>query len=55
MKKANDIYGISIKLIKKGASKLKLRTSFIFNQCLIHGVFPDKLKTTTVYPIRKGN
>ena len=35
MKKANDIYGISPKLIKIGASKPKLRIAFISNQCLI--------------------
>ena len=55
MKKANDIYGISTKLFKIGASKLKLHIALVFNQCLIHGVFPDKLKTATVYPIHKGN
>ena len=55
MKKANDIYGISTELIRIGASKLKLHIAFIFNQCLTHGVFPDKLKTATAYPIHKGN
>ena len=35
MKKANDIYGISPKLIKIGASKPKLRIAFISNQGLI--------------------
>ena len=55
MKKANDIYGISLKLTKTGASKLKLHMTFTFNQCLIHGIFPDKLKTAIVYPIQKGN
>ena len=54
MKKANDIYGISKKLIKIGASKLKLQIALIFNQCLIHGVFPDKLKTAIAYLIHKG-
>ena len=39
MKKANDIYGISLKLIKIGASKLKLHMTFTFDQCLIHGIF----------------
>ena len=55
MKKANDIYGISTKLIKIGASKLKLQIALNFNQCLIHGVFPDKLKTAIAYLIHKGN
>ena len=55
MKKANDIYGISTKLFKIGTSKLKLHIAFVFNQCLIHGVFPDKLKTATAYLIHKGN
>ena len=55
MKKATDIYGISTKLIKTGASKLKLQIAFIFNQCIIHGVFSDKLKKATAYPIHKGN
>ena len=50
-----DIYGISLKLTKTGASKLKLHMTFTFNQCLIHGIFPDKLKTAIVYPIQKGN
>ena len=39
------------KIFKIGASKLKSRTAFIFNQCLIHGVFPDKLKFAIVYSI----
>ena len=55
MKKVNDIYGISLTLIKIGNSKLKSHIAFIFNQCLIHGILPDKLKTTIVYPIHKGN
>ena len=55
MKKANDNYGISPKLIKIGASKLKLHVAFIFNQCLTHGIFPYKLKTAIVYPIHKRN
>ena len=55
MKKANDIYSISTKLIKIGASKLKLHIAFIFNQCIIHGVFSDKLKKAMAYPIHKGN
>ena len=55
MKKANDIYGISPKLFKIGASNLKSHIAFIFNQYLIHGVFPDKLRTAIVYPIHKGN
>ena len=42
MKKANDIDGISPKLIKIGTCKLKSHIEFIFNQCLIHWVFPDK-------------
>ena len=54
MKKANDIYSISTKLIKIGASKLKLHIAFIFNQCIIHGVFSDKLKKAMAYPIHKG-
>ena len=55
MKKANDIHGISPKHLKTGASNLKSHIAFIFNQCLIHRVFPDKLKTAIVYPIHKGN
>ena len=55
MKKAYDKYGISPKLIKIGASKLKLHVAFIFNQCLTHGTFPYKLKTAIVYPIHKRN
>ena len=45
----------SPKLLKIGASKLKLHIGFIFNQFLIHGVSPDKLKTATAYSIHKGN
>ena len=55
MKKATDIYGISTKLIKTGASRLKLHIAFTFNQCIIHGVFSDKLKKAIGYPIHKGN
>ena len=40
---------ISTKLIKIGASKLKLQIALIVNQCLIHGIFPDKLKTAIAY------
>ena len=43
MKKANDNCGISPRLIKIGASKLKSHTAFLFNQCLTHGIFADKL------------
>ena len=55
IKKANDIYGIFPNLIKIGASKLKSYIAFIVRQCLIHGMFPDKLKTAIVYPIHKRN
>ena len=54
MKKAN-ISMASPKLLKIGGSKLKLHIGFIFNQFLIHGVSPDKLKTATAYSIHKGN
>ena len=53
--KSNDIYGISPKLIKISASKLKSHIAFIFNQCLFHVVFPDKLKNFIVYAILKVN
>ena len=55
MKKLNDIYDISSKLIKIGATKWKSHIEFKFNQCATHEMFPDKLKTAIVYPFHKTN
>ena len=53
-KKANDIYGFSIKLVKIALPKIANVLTSIFNNSFLQGKFPDKLKYASVTPIHKG-
>ena len=54
IKKASDIYGISPKVIKVSAEKIKEPLALIFNMSFRGWVFPEKLIYGVVYPILKG-
>ena len=52
--KSNDIYGISVKLIKIVSPFVSKILTNIFNETFLQGIFPDKLKYARVTPIHKG-
>ena len=54
IKKASDIYGISPKVIKISAEKIKEPLALIFSMSFRGWVFPEKLICGVVYPILKG-
>lgn len=53
-KKATDIYGFSVKLIKIALPVIANILSYIFNNSFLQGIFPDKLKYASITPIHKG-
>ena len=52
--KSNDIYDISVKVIKIAAPHISDILSDIFNKSFLTGVFPQKLKYAFVLPLHKG-
>lgn len=53
--KANDIYGISTKIVKLGGTVISKVIALLFNESLNQGIFPNVLKLGKVIPIRKGD
>lgn len=54
LNKSSDIYGISPKIIKLASTIIANPLSIIFNKSFKQGKFPNKLKSTMVYPIHKS-
>ena len=54
-KKASDVYGIPIKIVKDSSSFISNILADIYNSSILSGVFPNKLKLTYVIPAHKGN
>ena len=52
-KKSSDIYGLSPKMLTLAASHITNTITTIFNKSLEEGIFPEKLKSTIVFPIHK--
>ena len=53
IKKANDIYGIPLKLVKLSSDFIKGPLTLIINDSFKEGIFPTKLKVGVVHPIHK--
>ena len=51
---ASEIYGILLKLVKLSSEHIKKRLSQMFATSFREGIVPDKLKSTVIYPIHKG-
>uniref|UniRef100_A0A1B6HJN6 Reverse transcriptase domain-containing protein n=1 Tax=Homalodisca liturata TaxID=320908 RepID=A0A1B6HJN6_9HEMI len=51
--KTSDFYGISNYIVKNTIKHISSPLAFIFNQCLLHGYFPDLLKISKVLPVYK--
>ena len=54
-KKSSDIYGLSPKLLIFAAPFITQILAKIFNKSFEEGTFPDKLKSTIVFPIHKAD
>ena len=54
-KKASDVYGIPIKIVKDSSPFISNILADIYNSSILSGVFPNKLKLTYVIPAHKGN
>ena len=55
-KRSSGIDGLTPELLKQGATVLALPITWIINQSLVRGIFPDPWKTASVVPIhKKGN
>ena len=54
-KKASDVYGIPIKIVKDSSPFISNILADIYNSSILSGVFPNKLKLTYVIPAQKGN
>ena len=52
--KATDIYNFPISIIKQVSDLISPAISFVINQSLQHGVFPEKLKLAKVVPLFKS-
>ena len=52
-KKASDIYGFPVKLIKIALPKIENILTCIFNNSFLQGKFPDRLKYASITPIHK--
>lgn len=52
-KQTEDIYGISVELLKRVGHLICTPLAEIFNQCFCRGCFPDRLKLARVVPIHK--
>ena len=52
-KKANDVFGFPIKLVKIALPTIASVLTSIFNNSFLQGKFPDKLKYASVTPIHK--
>lgn len=52
-KKSTGDDGIPITVVKKCITHIKQPLAYIFNNCIIHGVYPDILKTAMVIPLYK--
>ncbi len=49
-KNSTDLYGISSKLLKAISYEIE---AYIFSLSLLTGIFPEKLKSTRVFPFTK--
>ena len=54
-KKASDVYGIPIKIVKDSSPFISNILADIYSSSLLSGVFPNKLRLTYVIPAHKGN
>jgi hypothetical protein len=55
VKKAEDIYGISPKLVKIAGPQISEALASIFNLSFEQGIFPDILKKAKIFPIHKAD
>ena len=54
-KKASDVYGIPVKIVKDSSHFISEILANIYNSSIHSGIFPYKLKLSYVIPAHKGN
>lgn len=54
LKKTKDLWGLSVKLVSSIIDILAPYLSYIFNECVDEGVFPDLMKYSKVIPLFKA-